>query len=94
MFPNPPPTSTPTPSISSSSPKKFASPINAADNFGMTPLHHACAEGHVDVAVLLVKLGADVDRLDKNGQTPVQCASDDKLREVLRQAMNDAAHED
>jgi len=63
---------------------KAASPINAADRFGMTALHHACAEGHVEVAVLLVQLGADPDRLDKEGQTPIQCAPDDKTREVRR----------
>ena len=50
----------------------------------MTALHHACAEGHVEVAVLLVQLGADPDRLDKEGQTPIQCAPDDKTREVRR----------
>lgn len=67
--------------------EKAASPINASDKFGMTPLHHACAEGHVDVAVLLVKLGADTDRLDREGQTPLQSAPDDKSRDTLRRAI-------
>lgn len=67
---------------------KAASPINAADRFGMTALHHACAEGHTEVAVLLVQLGADTDRVDKEGQTPVQCAPDDKTREVIRRAID------
>ena len=67
--------------------EKAASPINAADRFGMTPLHHACAEGHVEVATLLIQLGADPDRLDKEGQTPLQCAPDDKTREILRRAI-------
>jgi ankyrin repeat protein len=66
---------------------KAASPINASDIFGLTPLHHASAEGHVDVAVLLVQLGADPDRTDKEGQTPVQVAPDDKTKEVLRRAI-------
>jgi 26S proteasome non-ATPase regulatory subunit 10 len=67
--------------------QKAASPVNASDKFGMTPLHHACAEGHIDVAVLLIKLGADPDRTDREGQTPVQCAPDDKIRESIRKAI-------
>jgi 26S proteasome non-ATPase regulatory subunit 10 len=62
---------------------KAASPINAADKFGMSPLHHACAEGHVEAAALLVQLGADVDRLDKEGQTPLDCAPDDRTKKAL-----------
>jgi 26S proteasome non-ATPase regulatory subunit 10 len=67
--------------------QKSASPINAADKFGMTPLHHACAEGHVEVAVLLVQLGADPDRTDKEGQLPIQLAPDDKTRQIIRRAI-------
>lgn len=66
---------------------KAASPINAADKFGMSPLHHACAEGHVEAAGLLVQLGADPDRLDKEGQTPLECAPDDRTKEALRKAI-------
>jgi 26S proteasome non-ATPase regulatory subunit 10 len=66
---------------------KAASPINAADRFGMSPLHHACSEGHVETAALLVQLGADSDRLDKEGQTALQCAPDDKIRETIRRAI-------
>ena len=54
----------------------------------MTALHHACAEGHVEVALLLVQLGADPDRVDREGQTPVQCAPDDKTREIIRRAID------
>ena len=52
----------------------------------MTPLHHACAEGHVEAIRLLIRLGADPDRLDKHGQTPVQCAPDDKTADLIRKA--------
>jgi 26S proteasome non-ATPase regulatory subunit 10 len=67
--------------------QKSGSPINASDRFGMTPLHHACAEGRIETALLLVELGADVDRIDKEGQTPLQCAPDDKTKDILRKAM-------
>src|SRR5271170_1825649 len=67
--------------------KSPASPINAADKFGQTPLHHACAEGHIETAMLLIQLGADPDRLDKEGQTPIQCAPDDRIKEALRRAI-------
>jgi 26S proteasome non-ATPase regulatory subunit 10 len=53
----------------------------------MTPLHHACAEGHVETAILLVQLGADPDRLDKDGQTPLQLSPDDKTKEAIRKAI-------
>jgi 26S proteasome non-ATPase regulatory subunit 10 len=66
--------------------EKSASPINASDIFGLTPLHHACSEGHVDVAILLVRLGADQDRLDKDGITPLEWIADDKARENVRRA--------
>jgi len=69
--------------------QKPASPINGSDRFGMTPLHHACAEGHIDVALLLVQLGADPDRTDKEGQTPLDCAPDDKTKEQLRKAFQE-----
>jgi len=71
-----------------SSTQKSASPINASDRFGMTPLHHACAEGHVETALLLVELGADTDRIDREGNTPLQCAPDDKTKDVLRRAFD------
>ena len=63
--------------------QKAASPINAADKFGMSPLHHACAEGHVETAALLIQLGADADRLDKEGQTALDSAPDDRVKKAL-----------
>jgi 26S proteasome non-ATPase regulatory subunit 10 len=69
--------------------QKAASPINASDRFGMTALHHACAEGHIEVAVLLVQLGAETDRRDKEGQTPLDLAPDDKIKERLRKAIQE-----
>src|SRR5271156_833642 len=69
--------------------QKAASPINASDRFAQTPLHHACAEGHVEAALLLINLGADQERTDKQGQTPLQCCPDDHIRDALRKAMEE-----
>ena len=39
-----------------------------------TPLHLASQEGHVEVAGVLLELGADLEAQDKNGQTPLHQA--------------------
>lgn len=55
------------------------SPLNLSDSTGgWTPLHHAMAEGHGDVAVALVKAGADLDKQDLEGKTPKDVAADAK----------------
>ena len=45
-----------------------------ADEFGRTPLWLACQDGHVDAARLLLDKGADVNRADKDGTTPLDKA--------------------
>ena len=37
---------------------------------GSTPLHFACANGHVNIAIILLQHGAHPDRADKHGVTP------------------------
>ncbi|KAH3685327.1 hypothetical protein WICPIJ_003679 [Wickerhamomyces pijperi] len=63
--------------------KKGKSPLNAKDVCGWTPLHHALAEGSGDVAVLLVKLGADYQIEDNEGETPIAVAVDDNVRKFF-----------
>ena len=48
--------------------------VNAADRFGMTPLHTAVRAGRNDVAEVLMKHGADVNARSERGQTPLFCA--------------------
>ncbi|KAG7829017.1 hypothetical protein KL920_002810 [Ogataea angusta] len=63
--------------------KKANSPLNAQDIYGFTALHHALSEGHGDLALKLVKLGADFKVADKDGQLPVDVAVDDKVRKFF-----------
>lgn len=55
------------------------SPVNAQDRSGLTPLHHAIAEGHGDVAVELLRRGAESGRVDTEGNVPIKLAPDQKV---------------
>ena len=53
--------------------------INESDTEGNTPLHMACANGHLDCAVLLIHFGAQ-HRANKAGNYPLRrCISSMKL---------------
>lgn len=60
------------------------SALNPQDSSGWTPMHHATAEGHGDVAIELAKSGADPQRTDVDGLTPLDVAADDKVRAFLK----------
>jgi len=62
------------------------SPINATDMDGMTALHHAISEGHGDVAVELLKAGAESDKRDKDERLAIQCAPDAKVKRFVEAA--------
>ena len=49
--------------------------VNARDNNGMTPLHHAAARGDNEMILYLVAHGADVKAVSKRGQTVVDMAN-------------------
>ncbi len=49
--------------------------VNARDNDGYTPLHHAAARGDNDVILYLVSKGADVTVVARNGQTTADMAN-------------------
>jgi ankyrin repeat protein len=48
--------------------------LNAADEFGRTPLHHAAETGAVSAVSLLLDRGAQVDATDQYGTTPLMLA--------------------
>lgn len=61
------------------------SPLDAADNEGFTPLHHAVAEGHGDTAVLLLKEGADTALKTGEGMGALDLAPDAEVRKFILQ---------
>ncbi|KAH0603673.1 uncharacterized protein H6S33_007332 [Morchella sextelata] len=56
------------------------SPLNSSDRSGFTALHHAIAEGHGDVAIELLRRGADSSRRDSDGTLAIALAPDRKVR--------------
>jgi ankyrin repeat protein len=55
------------------------SPLNATDVDGMTALHHAVCEGHGDAALLLLTMGADFEKEDRDGKRPLDLVPDAKV---------------
>lgn len=66
------------------------SQLSAHDVAGWTALHHACSEGHGDVAVKLIQEGIDVDKLDKDGEVAMKlCPRDGKCENYIRMSLPD-----
>jgi 26S proteasome non-ATPase regulatory subunit 10 len=59
------------------------SPLNTTDVDGSTALHHAIAEGHGEVAVELLRRGAESDKRDGRGMLAIQLAPDEKIRNYI-----------
>ncbi|QYS99252.1 ANK_REP_REGION domain-containing protein [Trichoderma simmonsii] len=64
---------------------KNRSPLNAADNEGFTPLHHAVAEGHGDTAVALLREEADFTLKTNDGELAIDLAPDKEVRNFIIQ---------
>lgn len=54
---------------SSSNENQLVKVINQGDHRNQTALFHACIEGHLDIALTLLRAGADVYHLDNDDQT-------------------------
>jgi ankyrin repeat protein len=52
----------------------YVGDANTLNNFGCTPLHHACMYGHVDITRLLLSVFARTDIEDDYRRTPVMMA--------------------
>lgn len=63
------------------------SPVNTIDSFGLSALHHALAEGHADVAIQLVKYGADWKQNTSNGESVFDISLNDKVRMFFKKSL-------
>ena len=55
--------------------EELGADVNARDNDGYTPLHHAAARGDNDMILYLVSKGADVSAIARSGQTTADMAN-------------------
>ena len=55
--------------------EELGADVNARDNDGYTPLHHAAARGDNDMILYLVSKGADVKAVARSGQTTADMAN-------------------
>ena len=62
--------------------------VNVKENeHGYTPLHRAAEYGRTDVVKALITAEADVDAKNKWGSTPLQLATNDAIKALLRQSL-------
>ncbi|KPJ09495.1 Acyl-CoA-binding domain-containing protein 6 [Papilio machaon] len=59
--------------------------INDMDDSGQTALHYAASCGHISSTKLLIKYGAAMLK-DEEGNTPLDLAADDEIRNILEAA--------
>ena len=62
--------------------------VNVTDCEGCTPLHTAAICGHTQFVHFLLAAGADPFLKTDDGKIPIQLADEEKIRKLLRNAMN------
>ena len=65
--------------------------LHAKANYGLTPLHWACYNGHAEVAKALLEKGADVHAKDNVGWTPLHYACENGHAEVVKALLEKGA---
>ena len=66
------------------SPIKSKNAINRPNEQGMTLLHIAASEGHVEGCKALLDVGADINAVDSKGKTPLHYAVENGHMEVIK----------
>jgi cytohesin len=56
--------------------------VHVLDNAGETPLHKACARGHIELVKLLIEYKSQIDAKAKDGSTPLYLAASSEHREI------------
>jgi len=62
--------------------------VNVTDCEGCTPLHTAAICGHAEFVHFLLAAGADPYLKSDDGNIPIQLTDDDRVKKILRNAMN------
>ena len=65
--------------------------FKVGDNEGWTPLHYACAGGHLDIVEHLVSLGADVNKVKNDGATPLHIAATHGQLDTVKYLISEGA---
>ena len=55
-----------------------------ADNYGWTPLHWANHYGHLEIVMLLMSYGADLNARTNDGELPIDWASTEEIKQAIR----------
>lgn len=61
--------------------------MNARTTRGRTPLHTLAEEGSKESVKKMIEMGAFIDVLDDNGETPLYCASSMNRFSVVKQLL-------
>ncbi|XP_065064505.1 ankyrin repeat domain-containing protein 27-like [Rhopilema esculentum] len=74
-------------------PCKLTLKLNAANDHGDTPLHIAARWGFSNLVEILLENGASVEARNNSKETPIQCAANSKIQELLAKATTDEPQE-
>ena len=61
------------------------------DHIGWTPLHYACANGHLDIAQFLIANGASIDSLSQGNTTPLMMAVSSGNEQLIKFLLDNGA---